>query len=185
MVGKSRVWLSIVSLSILLVSLLTAAGATMPSAALASGSFYADDGTLYDYGFYGVDGAAIRGKAAYGFAADVSCAGGVNIPGGGLIVATGADRELRAFRYWLYPPGTDSVIIAMVANARIENAPPDGWGDGGVRPVEACSLFHRNNDGTYRLKTMFTSLHGRDGQGRNLYDLALLDTGIELRLSPR
>ena len=134
-----------------------------------------EDGT-YAYSFFSVETPAIRGKAQWP-TPDLSCAGGVNIPGGGLITVVGASSD--RFSIWLHPPGTDSVITSMIANARMDNAPPEGWGQTGrPRPVEACALYHKNDNGTFRLKVMFTSLHS-PGQ----YDLALLDTGIELRIS--
>jgi hypothetical protein len=174
------------ALNTLLVALVLLAlfgvGTLQPDTAAAAplASYTLDDGS-YSYEFFGVAGSAIRGKAIWSNSDKVDCAGGAAIPGGGVIVATGVDVPGRRFMYWMYPPDTDSVMSISVPNATVQNAPPNGWGvTGQPQPVAACSLFRRLAPDTFRLTTMFVSSRGV-GQG---YALALLDTGVNLVVTP-
>lgn len=131
------------------------------------------------YTFTSVEQARVRYKSQWGRSPEVSCTGGVQLPSGQVIVTAGVDIPGNRFVMWLYP--SETLIAFPYPNIINETPPPGGWNSDKDRfdPTKACALIHQQNDGSYRIKLMFTSY-----TRNNDWLLALMDTGIVISATP-
>lgn len=129
------------------------------------------------YSFTSVEQARVRYKSRWGRSPEVSCTGGVQLPDGQVIITVGVDIPGSRFVMWSYPG--DTLMYFAYGNIIDETPPPGGWNSDKNRfdPTKACVLIHQQNDGSYRIKVMFSS-YTRD----NDWLLALMDTGIQINV---
>lgn len=190
--SQTRGWRRLVSLLSLLSALvLVTAGFTYSGAVLADdppipapqwepGELLATlDYAGVQYSFISEQQSTVRYKDYWGKSPEISCSGGVQLANGQVIVAGTADIRNNRFVMWLYP--TDTRLYMTYPNILTGSSPPGGWNSDKGRwdPTKMCVLIHEQNNGSWRVKYMFTS-YTRDDD----WLLALLDTGITIVATP-
>jgi hypothetical protein len=137
----------------------------------------------YTYAYTSVATAHVRYKGYWG-SEEVTCGGGAKPDDGALIFGVGADRQSRGIRMWIWP--NESLWFWSAANFIEDSAPVGGWGTptGRAEPYSACAFLHPLDGDTYRVKFLI-SVRKDLGGGRYEYNLALVDSGTIVEVTPR